>query len=261
MTSAAEFLPIALEAARRAADRIRTQDPGHLTLKGDRDMATEVDYAVENELREFLGKETPDIGFLGEENGGVSATHATAWVLDPVDGTANFIHGLPLYAVSLALVEDGIPILGAVFLPRLEWRYWAAQGSGAWCDDHRLTASTTTRAADAIVSLGDYAVGHQAEQKNQRRFAVTQQLAQRAQRIRMLGSAAIDLCWVASGKLDACVLLSNKPWDTAAGAIIAREAGALVIDIHGQPHTMAANSVLATGPALANELLEIVSSS
>jgi myo-inositol-1(or 4)-monophosphatase len=251
----AELLPVALEAAERATTRIRQQDPGTITAKGDRDMASEVDYAVEDDLRTFLAKETPEIGFLGEEHGGADASTATAWILDPVDGTANYLHGLPLYAVSLALVEAGRPILGAVFLPALDQRYWATEGNGAYRDGNPITVSTTTRLEDAIVSIGDYAVGEGAEAKNRERFAVTEALAPRVQRIRMLGSAAIDLCWVASGQLDGCVFLSNHPWDVAAGVVIASEAGARIADDQGNKHGFRAGSLIAAAPGIAEELL------
>lgn len=250
MIDPAELLPVALEAAERATTRIRQQDPGTITAKGDRDMASEVDYAVEDDLRTFLAKETPEIDFLGEEHGGADAKTATAWILDPVDGTANYLHSLPLYAVSLALVEAGRPILGAVFLPALDQRYWAAEGSGAYRDGNRITVSTTTRLEDAIVSMGDYAVGEGAEAKNRQRFAVTEALAPRVQRIRMLGSAAIDLCWVAEGKLDACVFLSNHPWDVAAGTIVSIEAGAQIADGQGAGYDLNSRSLTAAGPGL-----------
>jgi myo-inositol-1(or 4)-monophosphatase len=250
----AELLPVALEAAERATTRIRQQDPGTITAKGDRDMASEVDYAVEDDLRTFLAKETPEIGFLGEEHGGADAQTATAWILDPVDGTANYLHGLPMYAVSLALVDAGRPILGAVFLPALDQRYWATEGGGAYRDGQRITVSTTTRLEDAIVSIGDYAVGEGAEAKNRERFAVTEALAPRVQRIRMLGSAAIDLCWVAEGRLDACALLSNHPWDVAAGAAIAREAGARLRDLSGLGYGFESSSLVAAAPIISDAL-------
>ncbi len=231
----AELLPVALEAADRAMKRVQQQDPGVVTMKGDRDMTSEVDFAVENDLREFLAVETPEIDFLGEEYGGAAARDATAWVLDPVDGTANYLHGLPMYAVSLALVQAGHPTLGAVFLPYLRHRYWATEDGGAWCDGRQLSVSSTNRLDDAIVSIGDYAVGDDAVARNRTRFAVTEALAARVQRIRMLGSAAIDLCWVASGQLDACVLMGSHPWDVAAGTVIAREAGAHILDDQGSP--------------------------
>ncbi|GIL27271.1 inositol monophosphatase family protein [Actinocatenispora comari] len=258
MIDPAELLPVALEAAERATTRIRQQDPGTITAKGDRDMASEVDYAVEDDLRTFLAKETPEIDFLGEEHGGADAQTATAWILDPVDGTANYLHGLPMYAVSLALVEAGRPILGAVYLPALNQRYWAAEGGGAYRDGNRITVSSTTRLEDAIVSIGDYAVGEGAEAKNRERFAVTEALAPRVQRIRMLGSAAIDLCWVAEGRLDACVLLSNHPWDVSAGAIIAREASARISDQQGNIHSFRSDSIAAATPGVAARLSNLI---
>jgi myo-inositol-1(or 4)-monophosphatase len=254
----AELLPVALEAAERATTRIRQQDPGTITAKGDRDMASEVDYAVEDDLRTFLAKETPEIGFLGEEHGGADAHTATAWILDPVDGTANYLHGLPLYAVSLALVEAGHPILGAVFLPALDQRYWAAEGNGAYRDGKRISVSARTRLEDAIVSIGDYAVGEGAEVKNRERFAVTEALAPRVQRIRMLGSAAIDLCWVAEGKLDACVLLSNHPWDVAGGTVMAREAGAQITDEQDAAYGFQSRSLVAATPRIAGSLIGVI---
>lgn len=254
MIDPAELLPVALEAAERATTRIRQQDPGTITAKGDRDMASEVDYAVEDDLRTFLAKETPEIGFLGEEHGGADAHTATAWILDPVDGTANYLHGLPLYAVSLALVEAGRPILGAVFLPALDQRYWAAEGGGAYRDGNRITVSTTTRLEDAIVSIGDYAVGDGAEAKNRERFAVTEALAPRVQRIRMLGSAAIDLCWIAEGKLDACVLMSNHPWDVAGGTAIVRESKAHISDIYHNTYHFGSRSLVAAAPRISDSL-------
>lgn len=255
MIDPAELLPVALEAAERATARIRQQDPGTITAKGDRDMASEVDYAVEDDLRTFLAKETPEIDFLGEEHGGADAQTATAWILDPVDGTANYLHGLPLYAVSLALVEAGRPILGAVFLPALGERYWATEGGGAYRDGNRISVSTTTRLEDAIVSIGDYAVGEGAEAKNRQRFAVTEALAPRVQRIRMLGSAAIDLCWVAEGRIDACVFLSNHPWDIAAGVSIARASGAKIFDATGDVYGFESETLVAVNPESAADLV------
>src|SRR5262249_20598128 len=131
---------------------------------------------------------------------------------------------LPCPAVSLALIENKRPTLGVIVLAYLGGRYWAVERQGAYSVDQRIGVRSTDDLADAIVSLGDYAVGMLANEKNRTRFLITQQLASRVQRIRMLGSAAIDLAWVADGKLDACVMLSNKPWDTSAGVIIAREA-------------------------------------
>lgn len=250
-------LSVALRAVAVGADVVTSRAPGQVALKGDRDMASEVDFEVERTLRAFLCEETPKVGFLGEEDGGEGADSEWIWTLDPVDGTANFIHGVPLCAVSLALVRRGTPVVGVVSLPMLGHTYSAAQGQGAYRNGRPIRASGTDQLTDAIVAIGDYAVGPLAPGKNARRFALTQLLVQRVQRIRMLGSAAIDLVWVAEGLLDACVALSNKPWDVNAGVIIAREAGAAVIDLAGRSHTAASTATIAVAPGIADGLVEL----
>lgn len=258
----AEFgplLPIALDAVDIARDLVRGKQHGALTAKGDRDMASETDYAVERALRDFLREKTPDINFLGEEEGTTGRFDSElTWALDPIDGTANFIHGLPLCAVSLGLIRNGRPVLGVIDLPFLGLRYSALEGEGAYEGSRRLRASHTDSLRDAVVAIGDYAVGNNAERKNRLRLAVTHQLAAKAQRVRMLGSAAVDLAWVADGQLDASIILANKPWDTAAGVLLAREAGAAVVDKDGSPHTFNSTATITASPALATELLTLV---
>jgi myo-inositol-1(or 4)-monophosphatase len=256
-TTTRSLLPLAVEAVDQAAGVIRNTRPGAVTTKGDRDMASEVDYQVEREMREFLATRAPSIGFLGEEQGR-TGTSAVFWTLDPVDGTANFVRGIPLCAVSLALIQDGRTALGVVALPFLGATYTAERGLGAFEGTHRLQSSRTTDIREAIVAIGDYAVGDNAERKNRLRLAVTQQLAEHAQRVRMLGSAATDLVWVADGKLDASITLANKPWDTAAGVLIAREAGAAVVDLDGTPHTLGSRATIATTAPLLDQVLALV---
>ncbi|WP_285710966.1 inositol monophosphatase family protein [Microtetraspora sp. NBRC 16547] len=121
-----------------------------------------------------------------------------------------------------------------------------------------MSASSTDALDAAIVSVGDYAVGNGAEAKNRVRLPLNYQLATRVQRVRMFGSAAVDLAWVAEGKTDACIMLSNNPWDTAAGVLIAREAGAVVTDIDGTPHTTKARATIAATPKILADLVELV---
>ncbi|RVX46899.1 myo-inositol-1(or 4)-monophosphatase [Nonomuraea polychroma] len=252
------LLPIAEHAASIASEIIRSKAPGVVTAKGDRDMATEVDYAVEHAVREFLSRETPEIGFLGEEEGVSSTGDGLMWALDPVDGTANFLHGIPLCGVSLGLVDKDMPTLGVIELPILGIRYTAAEGAGAQANGSTIRASDARDLESAIVALGDYAVGENAHERNRPRFALTHELAARVQRIRMFGSAAIDLAWVADGRIDANIMLSNNPWDTAAGVVIAREAGAAVVDIDGSPHSMTAHATIAASPKLVADLVELI---
>ncbi len=252
------LLPIAERAVSIASEIIRTKAPGVVTAKGDRDMATEVDYAVEHAMREFLSHETPEIGFLGEEEGLSYMGDGLTWALDPVDGTANFLHGIPLCGVSLGLVDKDTPTLGVIDLPFLNLRYSAAEAAGANANGSAIHVSDTRELRTAIVAIGDYAVGEDADKRNRPRLALTRELAARVQRIRMFGSAAIDLAWVADGRIDANIMLSNNPWDTAAGVIIAREAGAAVIDLDGSPHNMTAHATIAASPKLVADLIELI---
>jgi len=258
-TSPGELLPVAMEAATIAADLIRSRLPGSLIAKGDRDMATELDFAVERAVRAHLRDRTPDVAVLGEEEGVTGESGGELlWTLDPIDGTANFVHGIPLTGVSLALVRGGHPVLGVIDLPFLGARYSAVEHAGAYSGERRMAASRTSRLRDAVVAVGDFAVGAGAEEKNRLRLALSAQLAGRVQRVRMLGSAAIDLAWLADGRLDASMTMSNLPWDIAAGVIIAREAGAVVIDQNGSDHTAASASTIAVAPGVAEELLALV---
>lgn len=252
------LLPIAKEAVKRARRRILISPATSVKSKGDRDMVSDVDLAVESELQKFLSTETPEIGFFGEERGLHEKSQALTWVLDPVDGTANFLNGIPLCGISLGLISGNEPVLGVIDLPFLGSQFTACQGLGSRCDGELVSASGTRRLHDAIISMGDYAVGVGSTERNRIRFAVTRLLAERAQRVRMIGSAAIDLAWVAAGKLDASVMLSNHPWDTAAGVVIAREAGALVIDLDGSSHTHLAQATITVAPALCDELVKLL---
>jgi myo-inositol-1(or 4)-monophosphatase len=151
-----------------------------------------------------------------------------------------------------------MPVVGIIRAPFLDLEYHACVGYGAFRDDVRIKSSHTSSLKDAIVSIGDYAVGVDASEKNRQRFAITTVLAEQVERVRMLGSAALDLAWVAEGRLDGCVLLSNKPWDTAAGVLIARESGAVVTDSDGSEHSLTAAHTIAASPTIAPLLLDLI---
>jgi myo-inositol-1(or 4)-monophosphatase len=252
-----ELLPVAIDAVAVASAMLRDGLPGVLTAKGDRDMASDLDFKIEREVRSFLQVKTPGIRFLGEEEG-VTGQGEMLWSLDPIDGTVNFLHGIPLCGVSLGLVHNKQPVLGVIELPYLDSRYTAVIGDGTFVNGHQANVSETEALAEAVVSIGDYAVGNNAERKNQLRLAVTHELASTVLRVRMNGSAATDLAWLAEGKLDASITLSNNPWDTSAGVIIAREAGARVVDRNGKDHTFDSAVTIACTPAIVPELIELV---
>jgi myo-inositol-1(or 4)-monophosphatase len=253
------LLPVAFRAVTAASETIRTHPLSTLTEKSDRDLVSDVDLAVERAVRSRLEAETPGVGFLGEEEGRTGKPGAEwTWTLDPIDGTSNFAHGVPLCAVSLALLHHGHPVLGVIEAPFLGERYHAIEGQGAYLGTERLAASGVTELRDAIVAIGDYAVGKDADRENQLRLAATLQLVPRVHRIRMLGTAALDLAWVAAGRIDASVTLGNKPWDTAAGVIIAREAGAVVVDKDGSPHDFDSAATIAASAPLISQLIPLL---
>jgi myo-inositol-1(or 4)-monophosphatase len=252
----AELLKVAEAAVDQGRVVTDSRGPGELTSKGDRDMASEVDFAVERAVRAFLERETPEIGVLGEEEGG--ATDGTRWVLDPIDGTVNFVHGVPLWGISLGLIHEGRTIAGVIDHPALGTRYAAGEGLGATCNGQPIRGSECTDLADALVAVGDYAVGPNAAGQNTERLALTELLYPRVQRIRMIGTAATALTWVAAGHFDATVMFSNKPWDTMAGVAIAREAGVVVLDLDGSHHAPESRGTFAVSAGIREPMLELI---
>jgi myo-inositol-1(or 4)-monophosphatase len=258
VTQARELLPVAEQAMDIARQMVSEHRPAVVSAKGDRDMVSDIDVSVERAVRGFLKDRTPDIGFMGEEEGDRAGQHELRWVLDPIDGTANFVKGIPLYAISLALVSREQPVLGIVDVPADGSRYTAAAGAGAFHGSTRIHVRPTDKLSEATVTIGDYAVGEDAAAKNRSRLAVTGQLAERTLRVRMLGSAAIDLAWFAHGRTDAAMIFGGKPWDVAAGVILVREAGGLVIDAHGSRYSLDSTSLIATSRVLLDELLGLM---
>lgn len=264
MTDYVDLLGIARAAVAEGCKMLTTSRPRSVQAKGDRDFVTDLDVRIQEVIRDRLADAAPEIGFLGEENSNSPLELDDTeyrWILDPIDGTSNFIHEVPLCAVSLGLAHRDNAILGVICAPFLNMEYHAVTGHGAFANDHRINASSARSLTASMVSIGDYAVGSDAERKNHARLALTTVLASRVERIRMLGSAALDLAWVAEGRTDACVLLTNKPWDMAAGVVIARESGAVVTDSDGSPHNLGSAHTLAAAPLIADEFLDLVAKS
>ncbi|HEX2145415.1 MAG TPA: inositol monophosphatase family protein [Glycomyces sp.] len=258
MSELLEFLGTAEQAAETAVEVIRSGLGRERSIsgKGDRDFATDLDFAVEDAVRAFLAEETPTIPLLGEERGRTGdAESSYEWVLDPIDGTINFAHRSPLHAVSLALTRNGMPVVGVVQAPMSDERFSAALGHGAALNKHPLAAAGPAELSSAVVAMGDFAVGEDADKRNLRRLATLQRLVPKVQRIRMLGTAALDLCWLATGRLDAVLHDRINLWDVAAGTVICREAGVFVTDLDGVDYGPGAMSVLAAGPEVHRALL------
>jgi myo-inositol-1(or 4)-monophosphatase len=230
---------------------------GALIAKGDRDYASRVDFQIEDAIRDRLARGAREIPFLGEERGG--HLHAPLlWVLDPIDGTTNFIKGSPLCAISLALLGDGQPIFGIVDVPLLGERYIARAGAGAYLNGTRLHMPDVERLADAVIGITDFAVADDRLVENPIHIALLAQLAPRALGVRAHGSAALDLAWLAAGRLGASMMLSNRAWDVSAGVLLAREAGGLAYDWDGTEHGVDSHFTIASTPGLKGSLLELL---
>ncbi|MEU9806875.1 inositol monophosphatase family protein [Mycobacterium sp. NPDC050853] len=258
-----DFLETAWHATAMGAGILASAHPGVVHKKGDRDLVTDADLEIQRQIIAHLSRATPDIEVLAEESAHQPdpATAERLWVLDPIDGTSNFVHGLPLCAVSLALLDHGHPVVAVTRAPLLQRTYHATKDGGAYLNGHPIAASGTNQLDEAIVSVGDYATGQDADDRNQHRLALTGALAARVERIRMFGAATLDLAFVAQGAIDACVIMSNKPWDTAAGTLIAAEAGARITDAHGNPHTHQSAATIAASPGIADQLAAIIETS
>lgn len=251
------LLPVAHHAVDAAVDYVLSHPVTGIRDKGGQEVVTDTDEAVEHLVRDQLLQATPELGFLGEETG-VTDTPTTYWVLDPVDGTTNFSHGIPLNAVALGLVHDDQPVLGVVALPFLGSRYWAAQGHGAYKDHFRISVSETTELSRALVALSSYGGWADLPVRNLLSAELDRALSASTQGVRRLGATAVDLVFVAEGSLDVSITLGNRPWDTAAGAVIAREAGAVVVDSDGSPHTLRAKCTVAVTPGLRDAILPLL---
>lgn len=252
------LLTIAKAAAATARNLVQLGTPRTLTWKGDRNVASDIDVAVETAIRDFLHTQTPGVGFLGEEEGGSKLGEGYQWILDPIDGTINFLHGVPLCAISLSLVHDGITLTSVIDLPFLDAQYSALRGYGSYVNDRRIYVSKTATLHEALVSIDQYTFDENSTLRNKVRHHLIGELATHVQRIRMIGTSAVDLVWTAHGRFDACILLGNKPWDTSAGVLIAQEAGARVLDLDGSDHSLGSLATIAVTPLIENQLMSII---
>jgi myo-inositol-1(or 4)-monophosphatase len=224
--------------------------------KGETDLVTIADREVEAFLRKRLHDIMPDAGMLGEEGTDTRAQHSGRYfVVDPIDGTSNFVHGLPFYAIALALKDDEKTIFSAVYAPALDWMYYAALGEGAWRGDKPLKVSKTDTLIKAVAATGFACIRGKSKPDNMPIFT---EAVYRLQSIRRFGSAAMDLCLVAEGKLDIYWEIGIQPWDIAAGILIVREAGGRASDLKGGDNAETRKQVLATNGLLHDDFLKLL---
>jgi len=256
------MVTIALRAARKAGDLIvRASDEldrvGH-EAKGAADFVTEVDIAAEKEILYHLGKAYPDHAFLAEEGGRTgNADSNHLWVIDPLDGTSNFMRGIPHYGVSIACIVDGRLEHGVVLDPVRGEEFTASRGRGAQLNGHRLRVSNRKDLKECLLGTGIPFLGH--EQKRLPEYSQSLALlAGQCMGIRRAGAAALDLAYVAAGRLDGFWEIGLEQWDIAAGALLVREAGGLLSDMDGSEHYLDNGQVVCGSPKIFKQVLSTV---
>ncbi|MFD3543185.1 inositol monophosphatase family protein [Streptomyces sp. NPDC058662] len=231
----AELLAAGLEAARRAGALLRDGRPADLAVAATKsspiDVVTEMDIAAEKLITGFLAERRPGDGLLGEEGADVPGTSGVRWVVDPLDGTVNYLYGLPSWGVSIAAEFRGETVVGVVAAPMRGETYHAVRGGGAWTGGRRLACRAGAPLDQALIGTGfAYVQARRVQQAE-----VARRVIPMVRDIRRGGSAALDLCDVAAGRLDGYYERGLNPWDLAAGELIAREAGALTGGRPGEP--------------------------
>ena len=252
-STASELEEIAATTAREAAGVVTAGygTPREVGLKSSpTDVVTQTDLRAEELVRRLLREATPDAGILGEEGGTTAPEARLQWVIDPLDGTINFLYGVPLFAVSVAAAIDGEIVAGAVVDVLRDEIFSAHKGGGARRDGERITVSACSQLPEALVTTG---FSYQAELRDLQ-GAVAHRLLSRARDLRCFGSAALELCWVACARVDAYFQRDTEIWDRAAGALIAREAGALT----ELPCPENDDLVIAAGPGVFEALRAVV---
>ena len=262
MAAQSALMNVMIGAARKAARSLK-RDFGEVanlqvSLKGPANFVSAADRRAEEILRAELMKARPGYGFLGEESGltaGPDKTHT--WVVDPLDGTTNFLHGIPHFAISIALVRDGKPVAALIHNPANDEFFTAEHGKGAFLDDRRIRVAARKQLAEAVVccALPHHGRGDLALFRKE--MGVIQD---KVAGLRRFGAAALDLAYIAAGRFDAYWERGLAPWDFAAGVLLVREAGGYVTDLEGKERTMEAGDIIAGNETMHRQMLELLRS-
>jgi myo-inositol-1(or 4)-monophosphatase len=250
------ILTIGVRAARKAGSIInRASLDGGLNIRAKRanDFVTQVDQAAEQAIIEVVKKAYPDHGFLAEESGASEGKADYVWIIDPLDGTTNFIHGFPQYCVSIGVQHRGALAHAIVYDPNRNEIFTASKGRGAFLNDRRIRVTGQTKLADALVGTG---FPFKELTRLELYTRQLQSMMRNSSGVRRAGAAALDLAYVACGRLDAFWELGLAPWDMAAGVLLIQEAGGLVGDLKGEQTFMASGDICCSTPKIFPALLE-----
>ena len=258
MATASTLLKVMIDAVRKAAKGL-TRDFGELSVlqvskKGLADYVSAADLKAEKVLFEELAKVRPGYGFLGEERGMIEGTDKThTWIADPLDGTTNFLHSIPHFAVNLALEREGQVVAAVTYNPATGDLYWAEKGKGAYHNDSRMRVAARRTMAEAVFATGIPFLGKAGHGQFLKEL---HQVGQRVSGVRRFGSAALDLAWVAQGRFDGYWERDLGSWDLAAGTLLVTEAGGRVTDMDGGDDILGKKSICAANMDLHPLLLE-----
>jgi myo-inositol-1(or 4)-monophosphatase len=253
-------LNVMINAARKAARSLK-RDFGEVerlqvSVKGPGNFASAADHRAEEILREALAKARPGYGFLGEEGGRIEGSDAThTWIVDPLDGTTNFLHGIPQFAISIALERDQAIVAGLIYNPATDELFTAERGKGAVLNDRRLRVAARQRLIDSVVACGLPRVGRGDVGQFRKEFDRVQD---KVAGLRRFGAAALDLAWVAAGRFDAVWERDLSAWDMAAGLLMVREAGGYVTDLDGGDAMLDKGHIVAGNEAIHGALLKLL---
>ena len=258
MTRDPLLLSTAIEAVMKAGEiQMSFIDRGfEVSYKGAIDLVTEADVAVETMFRKMIGERFPDHTILAEEFGEDAATLGAShcWVFDPIDGTNNYAHGLPIFCASLALEIDGKGEIGAIYDPNRKELFVAERGGGAFLNGRPIGVSRASTLVESMLVTG---FPYDIHQRIPEIVGLFGDFVGKARAVRRLGSAALDLCYIAAGRMDGFWEQDLKPWDIAAGTIIVEEAGGRVTDFAGEPASARRSQILATNGKIHEEMLAI----
>ena len=249
-------------AAARKAGRGLARDFGEIeqlqvSVKGPANFATSADLRSEETLFKELSKARPGYGFLMEERGAVEGPDKThRWIIDPLDGTTNFMHGIPLFGIAIGLERDGEMVAAVFYNPIHDELFTAEKGQGAFINSRRLRVAARKTLSDCVIATG---IPHRGRPDSHARFLAECKIFMgRVAGIRRSGSAALDLAWVAAGRFDGYVEHSLSPWDMAAGTLLVREAGGHVSDTEGGPNMFKTGGIVAGNAPIHRAMLEVL---
>lgn len=254
------LINVMVKAARRAGRSLK-RDLGEIenlqvSLKGPANFVSLADKRAEQMLYEDLTKARPGYGFLGEEGGTREGTDkSNTWIVDPLDGTTNFLHGIPQFAISIGLQRDGVIIAGVIYNPANDELYIAERGKGAFLNEQRLRVAGRKQLSECVVACGLPHIGRGDHELSRREMA---EMQNRVAGLRRFGAASLDLAFVAAGRLDGYWERNLQPWDIAAGLIMVREAGGVVSGIEGGDTAMATGHVVCGNETIQRELVKIL---